>query len=314
MKTPCGTTGATNFALDFNTLGNPTVPVFDLGTGVVTLNGVASISLANTTALTSTPNNTTLALVSFGSQNGPGSWDLATTSAGRTTFSLNPAANALYLNVVANPVTWTGAAGNAWNDDVVGPPKNWTLPDTSETDFINGDTVLFTNTASTFTVDITEDVSPSLVDFTNTSNAYTIGSTGGFGITSGLVTVDGSGTVTINNSNSYAGATTINAGTLTVNGSLTASPVTLNGGTLNVNNPAALGSATITLNGGTLDSTVAGIVVAANPAQNWNGDFAFAGTNDLDLGTGAVTLGGTGDRTVTVAGTLTVGELKTAVG
>ena len=309
-----GTAGATNFAFDFNTLGNPTVPIFDLGTGVVTLNGVASISLANTAALTTTPNNTTLALVSYGSQGGAGSWDLTTTTAGRTTFSLNPAANALYLNVVANPVTWTGAAGNAWNDDTLGPPKNWTLPDTSETDYINGDTVLFTDTAGTFTVDITEDVSPASVSFSNASNAYTIGSTGGFGITSGSVNVNGSGTVTISNSNSYAGATTVNAGTLTVTGSLTASPVTLNGGTINLNSPTAVGSGGLTLNGGTLDSTAAGTVLATNPAQNWNGDFAFAGTNDLDLGTGTVTVGGTGDRTVTVAGTLTVGELRTSPG
>ena len=309
-----GTAGATNFAFDFNTLGNPTVPIFDLGTGVVTLNGVASISLANTTALTTTPNNTTLALVSFGSQGGAGSWDLTTTSAGHTIFALNPVANALYLNVVANPVTWTGAAGNAWNDDTMESPKNWTLPDTSGTDYINGDTVLFTDTAGTFTVDITENVSPGTVNFSNASNAYTIGSTGGFGITSGSVNLNGGGTVTIANSNSYAGATTINAGTLTVTGSLTASPVTLNAGTLNLDSPTAVGSGGLKLNGGTLDSTAAGTVLAGNPAQNWNGDFAFAGTNDLDLGTGAVTVGGSGDRTVTVAGTLTVGELRTGPG
>ena len=87
-----GTSGATNFALDFNGLANPTATLFDLGTGVVTLNGAVSVSLANTTALTTTPNNTTLALVGYGSQGGPGSWNLATTSAGHTTFALNPTA------------------------------------------------------------------------------------------------------------------------------------------------------------------------------------------------------------------------------
>ncbi|MEO5916593.1 MAG: autotransporter-associated beta strand repeat-containing protein [Luteolibacter sp.] len=305
-----GTADATSFVVDFNNLANPTVAVANLGTGVVTLNGVVDVSLANPNALTTTPNNTTLKLVSYGSKVGSGSWNLTTPSAGHTTFALNPTATALYLNVTANPVTWTGALSEAWDGQTLGSPKNWKLPNNSPTDFISGDTVQFTNTASRFTVDITGDVAPGIVNFSNTSNAYTIGSTSGFGITSGLMNLNGSGTVTINNSNSYTGATTINGGTLTLNGSLTASAVTLAAGTLNLNSNTALGSGALTINSGTLDSTAAGVVLSANTAQNWNGDFAFAGTNNLDMGSGVVTLGGTGDRTVTVAGTLTVGEIK----
>ncbi len=281
-----GNADVTNFAVDFNTLGNPTVPVFDLGTGVATLNGVVNVSLANTTALTTTPNDTTLVLVSYGSQGGAGSWNLTTTSAGHTTFSLNPTASALYLNVNANPVTWTGTVSGDWNDEALASPKNWTLPDNAETDYINGDTVMFTNTASTFALDITENIAPGSVTFSNTTNDYSIESIGGFGIASGSVTLNGSGTVTINNSNDYAGATTINAGaltlngsltaspitlnngTLTLNGSLTASPVTLNAGTLNVNSATALGAGALTINSGTLDNTSAGAVLSTNPAQN----------------------------------------------
>jgi autotransporter-associated beta strand protein len=45
-------------------------------------------------------------------------------------------------------------------------------------------------------------------------------------------------------------------------------------------------------------------------SQTWNDDFTFAGSNDLDMGTGAVTLSGT-SRTVTVnANRLTVGGLN----
>src|SRR5581483_7825721 len=52
------------------------------------------------------------------------------------------------------------------------------------------------------------------------------------------------------------------------------------------------------------------ITLTANNAQNWNGDFTFAGTNSLNMGTGNVTLGGSGDRAVTVtSGTLTVGKI-----
>ncbi|MEK7950969.1 beta strand repeat-containing protein [Luteolibacter soli] len=305
-----GAAGATALAVNFNTLGNPTVPIFNLGTGTVTLNGTVDVSLSNTTSLTSTPNNTTLALVSYGSQGGAGSWNLTTPSAGHTIFALNPTATALYLNITANPVTWTGAVSNAWNDDALGAPNNWALPDTTGTDFINGDTVNFTNTASNFNVDISENITPGIVNFSNTTNPYTIGSTGSFGITSGSVNLNGSGSVTINNSNSYTGATTINAGSLTVNGSLTASPVTLNTGTLNLNNNNAIGPAALTINGGTLDSPAAALGLLTNPVENWNADFTFTGTNNLDLGTGVVNVGGTGDRTVSVTSTLTTGELR----
>ena len=48
------------------------------------------------------------------------------------------------------------------------------------------------------------------------------------------------------------------------------------------------------------------MTLAANPAQNWNASFTFVGSNPLNLGTGAVTLGVT--PTATVSGsTLTVG-------
>jgi autotransporter-associated beta strand protein len=56
---------------------------------------------------------------------------------------------------------------------------------------------------------------------------------------------------------------------------------------------------------------VASLVLTSDNVQVWNSDFNFAGTNDLDLGIGAVSLGSTaGARTVTVdTGTLTVGGI-----
>jgi len=85
---------------------------------------------------------------------------------------------------------------------------------------------------------------------------------------------------------------------------------TLNSGTMNLNfNTAISGFAGygLTINGGTLDNTSgAALTVANSPTYQWNGDFAFAGTTNLGLGSGAVTLGG--NRQVTVsANTLTVG-------
>ncbi len=85
---------------------------------------------------------------------------------------------------------------------------------------------------------------------------------------------------------------------------------TLNAGLLDINNAAAPGTGLFTIAGGTIDNTSAGVIALFNNnLQTWTGDFTFTGTQALDLGTGAVTLGGTGtSRTVTVsASTLTVG-------
>lgn len=110
------------------------------------------------------------------------------------------------------------------------------------------------------------------------------------GAAAGSVTftsVGGAGSLTLSGSNAYTGGLTLNAGTL------------------NLNNAAAAGTGAFTINGGAIDATAAGITLNNN-AQNWNGDFSFAGTNNLNLGTGNVTLGG--NRVVTTSnGTLTVG-------
>lgn len=77
-------------------------------------------------------------------------------------------------------------------------------------------------------------------------------------------------------------------------------------GTLALGSATALGSGEFTLNGGGLDSLVVDLVNAGNNPQVWNGSFYFNGTENLNLGTGAVTLNA--DTTVTVSNkTLTVG-------
>ena len=82
---------------------------------------------------------------------------------------------------------------------------------------------------------------------------------------------------------------------------------------LNINNAHALGSGTFRIGGNliVLDNTTAGpLTIATNNRHEWNSDFSFAGTQDLNLGTGTVSLGtwAATVRTVTVdAGNLTVG-------
>src|SRR5205823_3556566 len=77
-------------------------------------------------------------------------------------------------------------------------------------------------------------------------------------------------------------------------------------GTLTLGGTTAISTGTLTMNGGNLDSSVANLVNANNNAQAWNSDFTFVGSQNLNLGTGAVTP--SANRQVTVsANTLTVG-------
>ena len=116
------------------------------------------------------------------------------------------------------------------------------------------------------------------------------------------------GTATMNGNNTITGSVLVNGGALTLGGANSiSSGVTLSAGTLNVANAGALGTSAMTVNGGTLDNT-SGSALALSPsvAEIWNGSFTFAGSNNLDVGSGAVTLNNSITVTTT-ANTLTVG-------
>ena len=193
------------------------------------------------------------------------------------------------VSVTVTPVVWTGSLSTAWNaNDTLSAPYNWSYAG-SGTNFQVGDDVQFDNsTASGGTVAINNgNVLPGGVAFNNdAAHPYTLTGLNGIGGSAVLVK-NGVGTLTIANSNGYSGGTDLFSGLLVLN------------------NNSAIGAGMLTINGGTLDSTVAGVSLPNN-VQNWNGDFTFKGTQNLNLGTGAVTLGSS--RTVTAnANTLTVG-------
>ena len=79
-------------------------------------------------------------------------------------------------------------------------------------------------------------------------------------IANGGMTKWGSGTLTLSGTNTYTGPTTINAGALTVSGSL-AGDVTVNGGTLNLSGTLGAGT-TLSMTSGTINSTGTGGTVA----------------------------------------------------
>ena len=108
----------------------------------------------------------------------------------------------------------------------------------------------------------------------------------------------GNGTLTLSGNNTYTGGTTLNSGQL------------------NINSATALGDpGTFTINGGTIDCTQSGgIVLTNNNPQAWNGDVYFVGSNNLDMGTGAVAMNGNTQVTVG-ANTLSIGgAISNAIG
>ena len=194
----------------------------------------------------------------------------------------------LVVTGASKAIAWTGATDSAWSIGAAGP-LNWNDGAIDER-FFNADAVTFGDGPTNRTVTINGiTVVPASVTVNNSAgNDYAIGGTGAIGGAAAL-TKSGSGALTLASANTYNGGTTLNAGTL------------------NINHASALGAGPLSINGGSVGNT-SGIPVtlATNNAQNWNGNFAFAGPSNLDLGVGAVTL--TTTPTIAAnAGTLVVG-------
>jgi autotransporter-associated beta strand protein len=108
-------------------------------------------------------------------------------------------------------------------------------------------------------------------------------------------TISGSGIV--DNEFSSSGSLTLNAPNSYTGG-------TINRGKLIIANPNACGTGQLQLLGGTLDATVTNL--AGNLPLSFGWDWTFAGSTNLNLGTGAVSLSANRTNTVT-KNTLTVG-------
>ena len=193
-------------------------------------------------------------------------------------------------------LTVSGSAGNLlWNSANstwdTNNTASWFNTGTLAADkFQTADLVTFNDNpgGSSAIVNISGTVTPASVTVSNAAVAYTFNGGGSISGPASLV-MNGPGALTINNGNSYSGGTV------------------LNGGLLNLGNSGALGSGALTIAGGTLDNTSgAAMTIGGNLAQNWNGNFTFAGSKPLNLGSGPVTLGATPTITVN-ASTLTAG-------
>ena len=218
--------------------------------------------------------------------------------------SLGQSGNTLTLHVVGDSPAWSGANAGTWNTGTtgtVGGTPDWSLLSAhTATDYWAGDTVEFDDTVNlgagpvaptTTAVNITTNVSPGLTTFINSILPYTLTSANSSGIagTGGLI-MNGTSTVTIGTTNTFSGTTAINAGTLNLNGSFTATPITLaTGATLNVGATGSLIGTPVSVASGAVFSEAVGGILSGSASLATAGTTTLAGTNAR---TGATALSG----------------------
>lgn len=197
----------------------------------------------------------------------------------------NTAAKTIELisqHIAAN-LTWRGdGTANLWD---LGVTANWIQSGTNQM-FFNTDVVTFDNSGSnTPAINLVSDVSPASVTV-NASQNYTFT---GARIASGSLTKSGSGTLILDNTNTYSGATVINGGTLQLGDSHGT------GGGTTFGLAGSLGTGPIT-NNAVLAFDRSADVTITQPI-NGSGSISNIGAG------GTVTLGGTvSGSTVTMAG------------
>ena len=181
-----------------------------LGAGIYTLIGGALANNSGGSFATDLPPNTRQ---NFTLQNSPAGVQLAVTGN-------------------AGSLVWRGTNGSNW--DVASTP-NW-LNGTGVDLFYNLDVVRFDDSSTNGNVSISGVAQPAAVLVTNNAVTYTIGG----GVLGGFASLvkAGPGQLILNSSNSYAGGTYVNGGTLQlVNNAFAGGvgPILLNGGTLYLN-------------------------------------------------------------------------------
>ncbi|MFM2081565.1 MAG: hypothetical protein RL380_256, partial [Verrucomicrobiota bacterium] len=204
-------------------------------------------------------------------------------------FTLAPVPRGVSATLVNNPptvdlnvtdvsgVVWTGAASSSW--DTGGANLNWNFG--GATAYADNDFVKFDDTATSFTVGISNTVTPAAIKVNSTGN-YVFGGTSAIAGAANLVK-QGSGSLTLSNAHSFTGG------------------VTLDAGEIDLGNNSSLGSGTVNLNGGILASLGAQRTVANNFILGGNPQ--FGGQGQQLVVNGGVNLGGA-TRTFTLGNSL----------
>jgi fibronectin-binding autotransporter adhesin len=335
-----GTATGGSLSFDIGLLGNPTAAILNAGAFAPVAG--TSLKLLGTYSTTGTP----FPLLSYsGSIGGGGFGALSLSLPFRVSGGLvDDSANSLVaVNITGTAIpAWNGNVNGNWDIDNVGNGSvgtpNW-LATTGPNTYAQGapvgtDHVLFSDTATgTTTVTLTTTLTPTSVTLNNSTLAYTWTGAGKLSGATGIVK-NGTSKLTIANTttNDYAGATTINAGTIQIGDGVTAGAGSLGGGgvvnngTLILNRPDdfTLGGAisgsgaltkslanTVTLStaqtlGGAI--TISGGKLRLTAGGNLSG--AIDGAGELEAAGGTLQLSGTSANTFTGLTTVSAGALQ----
>ena len=290
LGTGAGNTATINMSVAANAPSNS----IQVNGAVAPNGGAGTVTFAFGTALQNI-NTGTYALISYtGTQLADiGAFTYTGTKGGREAVSLVNGTQTIDLQVSSDWPLWSGAASSDWS----AATGNWKLnSDWTDTNFQANDTVHFDDTSVSQDVNLTANVNPLTVTVEADTLAYTLGSTGGFAITTGTLIKTGAGTLTINNANTFAGGTVISGGTITLG------------------HASALGTGSVALNGGALDLnglTVGNAMVLGGGGFSGDGTLtgSISGTGVLSKNTGS-TLTLSGNNTHTGGTALSAGTLN----
>ena len=195
------------------------------------------------------------------------------------------------------PLVWHAGANSNWD---IGATTNW-LVGGLPTAYQDNSAVLFDDSALSTTVNLVANVSPISVTFSNQAQNYTLNSSGGFGI-GGLaaLTMLGSGSVTLNTSNTFSGDIAMgSSGTLTIGGA-----GNLGGG----NYAGNIADNSTLIYNSTATQTLAGAISGSGGlTKSGAGVLALSGNN----GFGGNLLAGAGRLNVTASTTTATGDFST---
>ncbi|MFN0078893.1 MAG: autotransporter-associated beta strand repeat-containing protein [Prosthecobacter sp.] len=280
--------------------GSPSI----LNAGALTINSGTAMITINIANSGSVSNNTYTLFDYSGSIGGSGAGFAAFKKGtigglgGRQSALLvDDATNSLVaLTISGDSPKWTGFDATASANSSVWHPSNnlllnWKLiSDSSPTDYRSGDQVLFDDDATgSYVVDISSgNVDPVSVEFNNSNGVgktYTLQGSNGITGSTGL-TKSNTGTLIINNANSFTGGITQNNGTITL-GNTTA----LGTGNSYTFGAAAPAGTRLQLNGN--NATVTGLLSAGTNAAVENSHATLASVLTVNLAAGTNTFAGT---------------------